>query len=66
MLNLLHNFKAVINVISITKSMYTYYCLPARPVAIVEHLDAKHYLLIDLILIQLINLCMVVTFVVSN
>lgn len=63
MLNLLYNFKAVINVLIITKSMYKY-CLPPRPVEIVEHFDAKHNLL--MILIQLINLCMVVTFVVSN
>lgn len=63
MLHLLYNLEAVINVIIITKSMYKY-CLPARPVAIVEHFDAKHNLL--MILIQLINLCMVVTFVVSN
>lgn len=63
MLNLLYNFKTVINVIIITKSMFKY-CLPARPVAIVEHFDAKHNLL--MILIPLINLCMVVPFVGSN
>lgn len=65
MLNILglYSFKAVINVIINAKSMFKY-CLPARPVAIVELFDAKHNLLI--LLIQLTNLCMVVTFVVSS